>query len=59
MHQADKSILLLKKFLQTEPKEKLQALFDKIDAMPSIGPTVNEYIESLSTQMNNGLKQKL
>ena len=47
MNQADKILKLWEKFLNTEPKEKVQKLIDKINSMDSIGPTVDEYIESI------------
>jgi len=56
MNKSDEILALWKKFLTKEPKERVQALIDKIDAMDSVSPTVGEYCESLSRQYNNAYR---
>jgi hypothetical protein len=52
----EKSLRLLKKYLEETPQEQIDADIREIEAMNIGGPTVNEYFDGVQKQLENYMK---
>ena len=52
----EKSLRLAKQFMEETPKEEIDALKAEIDAMGIEGPTFDEYLVTLNSELKKGMK---
>ena len=52
----EKSLRLAKQFMEETPKEEIDALKAEIDAMGIEGPTFDEYLVTLNSELKRGMK---
>lgn len=52
----EKSLRLAKQFMEETPKEEIDAIIAEVEAMGIEGPTFDEYLVTLDSELKKGMK---